>query len=169
MAKVNIDLTVANIDCRECDFFDYEIDYCSLFKTNIFDCHRCKTCLEHEVKESEKNDKVFDEMQKLCNLDLDIEEFKNFRQIRDKLADTEKELAIAQDERDKLKKETYRLSHENTELQKLVDTLNNQLTALISNSHSLIKKAQSDTATSIYRILHEACEPFFIKDKNNEE
>ncbi len=169
MAKINIDLTVGNVSCKECQFFDYEIDWCNLFEADIYDCCRCKACLQHEVKESEKNNKVFDEMQKLCNLDLDIEEFKKFKQIQAKLAAAEKNLAIAQDERDKLKKETYRLSHENTELQKLVDTLNNQLSALISNSYSLIKKAQSDTATSIYRKLHEACEPFFIKDENKEE
>ena len=70
---------------------------------------------------------------------------------------------------EQLQEENHELRVKNKNLQGLVDTLSNQLTALISNSYSLIKKAQSDTATSIYRKLHEACEPFFIKDENKEE
>lgn len=70
---------------------------------------------------------------------------------------------------EQLQEENHELRVKNKNLQGLVDTLSNQLTTLISNSYSLIKKAQSDTATSIYHILYETCQRFFIKDENNEE
>ena len=144
MAKINVDLEVENVSCTECQYFDYEISWCALFGEEIIDDFRCETCLQHEVKESEKNDKVFDEMQKRCNLDLDLEEFKNFKQIRDKLADTEKNLAIAQDDRKFLKKENARLSVENTELKEQLADLqanNEKIEKMNDFAHVLLGQA----------------------------
>lgn len=51
MSKINVELEVANDCCKECQFFDYEIDYCTIFGEVITGYCRCESCLKREVKE----------------------------------------------------------------------------------------------------------------------
>lgn len=166
MAKVNVDLTVANVNCKECQYFDYEINWCSLFEKGITDCSRCKSCLQHEVKEIKKNDKIIDKMQKLCNLDLDLEEFKNFKQIQAKLADTERNLAIAQNEREMYKRETNRLSVENTMLQRQLSDLQKNTAEVMGGMYSSYFTTQAELVRYLKREFNKICS--FIENNDME-
>lgn len=127
-------------------------------------------CYEEVVAENRHlREQIFDEMQKRCNLDLDLEEFKNFKQIRDKLADTEKNLAIAQDDRNFLKKENTRLSVENTELKKQLADLQTNTAEAIGGIYSGHFSEQEKFAIYIMREIDKIFEPFISKDDNDTE
>lgn len=152
MAEVNVDLEVANVNCKGSN-----------------NCWRCQSCVLHKVKEIEKKDKILDKMQERCNLDLDLEEFKNFKQVRDKLADTEKNLAIVQDDRNFLKKENTRLSVENTELKKQLADLQTNTAEAIGGIYNGHFSEQEQLVIYVKRELNKILEPFIKKDNNDTE
>lgn len=166
MTKVNVDLTVGSVSCKECQYFDYEISYCTLFEKVINDCCRCKSCLLHEVKEIKETNKIFNKIQGRCNLDLDLEEFKNFKQIRNKLADTEKNLAIAQDEREMYKRETNRLSVENTALKQQLADLQANTAMAIEGMYKGHFSAQAELVRYLKREFDKICT--FIENNDTE-
>lgn len=152
MAEVNVDLEVANVNCKGSN-----------------NCWRCQSCVLHKVKEIEKKDKILDKMQERCILALDLEEFKNFKQIRAKLADTETNLAIAQNDRNFLKKENARLSVENTELKKQLAELQKNTAEAIGGMYRGHFSEQEKFAIYVMREIEKIFEPFIKKDDNNTE
>ncbi len=132
--------------------------------------HMALTNIEEVLVENRRlKEKLLAELQKICNSSLDTEEFKNFRQIRDKLADTEKNLAIAQDDRKFLKKENARLSVENTELKKQLDDLQANTAEAIGGLYSGHFSAQEKFAIYVMREIEKIFEPFISKDDNDTE
>lgn len=171
MAKIDfysIEVGVPDSSCEKCWYLTKDLR-CGLFDKKIKNYQRCKSCLLHEVKEFGKKDKILDKMQERCNLDLDLEEFKNFKQVRDKLADTEKNLAIAQDDRNFLKKENARLSVENTELKKQLADLQTNTAEAIGGIYSGHFSAQEQFVIYIKREMNKIFEPFISKDNNDTE
>lgn len=57
MAKINVEIEVADEDCCHCYFYDHDLGYCPIFNEYIdysyMDwCYkRCESCLKREVKE----------------------------------------------------------------------------------------------------------------------
>lgn len=171
MAKIDyysIEVGVPDSSCEKCWYLTKDLR-CGLFNKKIKNYERCKTCLQHEIKESKETNKIFKEMQRRCDFDLDLEEFKNFKQIQAKLADTEKNLAIAQDDRKFLKKENAQLSVENTELKKQLADLQKNTAEAISGMYSGHFSAQEQFVIYIKREMNKIFEPFISKDNNDTE
>lgn len=171
MAKIDfysIEVGVPDSSCEKCWYLNKDLR-CGLFHKKIKNYERCKTCLQHEIKESKETNKIFKEMQERCNLDLDLEEFKNFKQIRAKLADAETNLAIAQDDRKFLKKENARLSVENTELKKQLAELQKNTAEAIGGMYNGHFSEQEKFAIYVMREIEKIFEPFIKKDDNNTE
>ncbi len=120
------------------------------------------------VKEKSRND-FFDKIEKLCDLTTDLNELTNFRQIRAKLADTETNLAIAQDDRKFLKKENARLSVENTELKKQLADLQKNTAEAIGGMYNGHFSAQEQFVIYVKREMNKIFEPFISKDDNDTE
>lgn len=171
MAKIDfysIEVGVPDSSCEKCWYLTKDLK-CGLFHKKIKNYERCKSCLLHEVKEIGKKDKILDKMQERCILALDLEEFKNFKQIRAKLADTEKNLAIAQDDRNFLKKENARLSVENAELKKQLAELQKNTAEAISGIYNGHFSEQEQLVIYVKRELNKILEPFIKKDNNDTE
>lgn len=114
-------------------------------------------------------EQILDKMENMCDLSIDLQEFTKFNQIRDKLADTETNLAIAQDDRKFLKKENARLSVENTELKKQLDDLQANTAEAIGGMYSGHFSAQEKFAIYVMREIEKIFEPFISKDDNDTE
>lgn len=171
MAKIDfysIEVGVPDSNCEKCWYLTKDLR-CGLFNKKIKNYERCKTCLQHEIEESKKTNKILEEMQRRCNLDLDLEEFKNFKQIQAKLADTETNLAIAQDDRKFLKKENARLSVENTELKKQLADLQKNTAEAIGGIYNGHFSAQEQFVIYVKREMNKIFEPFISKDDNDTE
>lgn len=171
MAKIDfysIEVGVPDSSCEKCWYLTKDLR-CGLFNKKIKNYERCKSCLLHEVKEVGKKDKILDKMQERCILALDLEEFKNFKQIRAKLADAETNLAIAQDDRKFLKKENARLSVENTELKKQLADLQKNTAEAIGGIYNGHFSEQEKFAIYVMREIEKIFEPFISKDNNDTE
>lgn len=118
---------------------------------------------------SAKQNELLNEMQERCDLDLDLEEFKNFKQIRNKLADTETNLAIAQDDRKFLKKENARLSVENTALKQQLADLQANTAEAIGGIYKGHFSAQEQFAIYVMREIEKIFAPFISIDDNDTE
>lgn len=127
-------------------------------------------CYEEVVAENRHlREQILDKMENMCDLTIDLNELTNFKQIRAKLADTEKNLAIAQDDRKFLKKENARLSVENTALKQQLADLQTNTAEAIGGIYSGHFSAQEQLAIYIKREIDKIFEPFISKDDNDTE
>lgn len=132
--------------------------------------HMALTNIEEVVVENRQlREEVLENLMNSLTLSIDIEEFKNFKQIRAKLADTETNLAIAQDDRKFLKKENARLSVENTELKKQLADLQKNTAEAIGGMYSGHFSAQEQFVIYVKREIEKIFEPFISKDNNDTE